>query len=128
MDLLPHPGARRNYNQQSKVPPSEVTFAVQRRRPDAMPLLSFWKSAKDEVLKMTIEQVVSSVGDGSLRDQSNCSDEFRTFLKAAPSERLFDYSRHCLESSFNKSGLVLQDIVNELGRRLDFDVDNGLYQ
>jgi hypothetical protein len=24
--------------------------------------------------------------------------------------------------------LVLQDIVNELGRRLDFDVENGLYQ
>jgi len=94
----------------------------------SMPLLSFWKSAKNEVLKMTIEQVVSSAGDGSLRDQSDCSDEFRSFLKAAPSERLFDYSRHCLESSFNKSGLVLQDIVNELGRRLDFDVENGLYQ
>jgi len=24
--------------------------------------------------------------------------------------------------------LVLQDIVNELGRRLDFDVEDGLYQ
>jgi hypothetical protein len=33
-----------------------------------MPLLQFWKTAKDEVLKMTIEQVVSSAGDGRLRD------------------------------------------------------------
>jgi hypothetical protein len=33
-----------------------------------------------------------------------------------------------LESSFNKSGFVLQDIVNELGRRLEFDVESGPYQ
>jgi hypothetical protein len=33
-----------------------------------------------------------------------------------------------LEKSFEKSGFVPQDIVNELGRRLDFDVEDGLYQ
>lgn len=93
-----------------------------------MPLLQFWKNAKDDVLKMTIEQVVSSAGDGNLHDHSPCCDEFRQFLNVAPVERLFDYARHCLESSFNKSGLVLQDIVNEFGRRLDFEVENGLYQ
>ena len=93
-----------------------------------MALLKIWKTNKEEVLGMSIEQVVSIAGDGSLRDQSDCCHEFRTFLKTAPSERLFAYARHCLESSFNKSGLVLQDIVNELGRRLDFDAENGLYQ
>jgi hypothetical protein len=93
-----------------------------------VPLLSFWKNAKDEVLKLTIEQVVSNAGDGNLRDSALCSEEFRQFLNVAPIERLFDYARHCLESSFNKSGLVLQDIVNEFGRRLDFEVENGLYQ
>jgi hypothetical protein len=62
------------------------------------------------------------------RDRAPCSEEFRQFLNVAPIERLFDYARHCLESSFNKSGLVLQDIVNEFGRRLDFEVENGLYQ
>lgn len=93
-----------------------------------MPLLQFWKTAKDEVLKMTIEQVVSSAGDGNLRDQTDCSKELRTFLKAVPSDRLFAYARHCLERRFDAGGLVLQDIVNELGRRLDFDVENGIYQ
>jgi hypothetical protein len=93
-----------------------------------MPLLQFWKTAKEEVLKMTIEQVVASAGNGVLHDHSPCSDEFRQYLIVAPIERLFDYSRHCLESSFNKSGLALQDIVNEFGRRLDFEVENGLYQ
>jgi hypothetical protein len=33
-----------------------------------------------------------------------------------------------LRNAFDKGGIVLQDIVNELGRRLDFDVENGLYQ
>ncbi len=77
---------------------------------------------------MTIEQVVSSAADGNLLDNSSCCIEFRQFLSGAPIESLFGYARHCLESSFNKSGLVLQDIVNESGRRLDFEVENGLYQ
>ena len=71
---------------------------------------------------------MSSAGDGDLRDASECSAEIRQFLKVAPSERLFTYARHCLETSFDKSGFVLQDIVNEFGRRLDFDVENGLYR
>lgn len=93
-----------------------------------MPLLNFWKNAKEDVLKMNVEQVVSSAGDGNLLDNSPCCHEFREFLSVAPSERLFDYARHCLEISFKDSGLVLQDIVNEFGRRLDFDAENGLYR
>jgi hypothetical protein len=93
-----------------------------------MPLLNFWKSAKEDVLKMTIEQVVSSAGNGNLLDNSACSIEFRKFLSVAPIERLFDYAHYCLDSSFNKGGLVLQDVVNEFGRRLDFEAENGLYQ
>jgi hypothetical protein len=42
-----------------------------------MPLLTFWANAKEEVLKLSIEQVVSSAGDGVLKDQSECSIEFR---------------------------------------------------
>lgn len=93
-----------------------------------MPLMSFWKSNRDEVLKMTVEQVVSSAGDGHLRDGSEASKEFRGYLRVCPSESLFSYARYCLENSFEKGGVVLQDIVNELGRRLDFEAEDGLYQ
>jgi hypothetical protein len=93
-----------------------------------MPLLSFWKTAKEEVLKLSIEQVVSSAGDGVLRDQSECSSEFRQYLRVAPVESLYEYARHCLESGFNRSGFILQDIVNEFGTRLAFQVENGIYQ
>ncbi len=93
-----------------------------------MPLLSFWKSNRDEVLKMTVEQIVASAGDGNLRDASESALEFRAYLSEAPSESLFNYARHCLENALNKGGIILQDIVNELGRRLAFEVENGLYQ
>jgi hypothetical protein len=104
--------------------------AKSRKRMDewTMPLLSFWKNNRQEVLKLSIEQIVKSAGDGNLKDSSDCSQELRHFFKACPSDCLFGYSRHCMEKSFQDSGFVLQDIVNELGRRLDFDVENGLYR
>jgi hypothetical protein len=58
-----------------------------------MPLLGFWKSNRDEVLTLTIEQVVSSAGDGNLRDNSSSCEELRQFLRMVPSQKLFDYAR-----------------------------------
>ena len=77
---------------------------------------------------LKIHQVVAICGDGSLRDSSACSQQFRKFLETAPSERLSAYAVECLSDSFVNSGLVLQDVINELGRRLDYRVENGLYQ
>ena len=93
-----------------------------------MPLLNFWETSRAAVLQLSIDQVVTNAGDGNLIDGSETCRELREFLRRVPSEQLFNYARHCLEKSFNRSGRVLQDIVNELGRRLDFDVENGLYQ
>jgi hypothetical protein len=93
-----------------------------------MPLLPIWAKSPDEVLTMSIKQVVSLAGDGRLLDNSDCSSELRVFLSQIPSEKLGEYADSCLTASFEKSGETLQDIVNELGRRLDFNVLNGLYQ
>jgi hypothetical protein len=93
-----------------------------------MALLNFWKNSRQDVLTLRIEQIVSSAGDGSVRDQSPCSDELRAYFSECPVEILFSYAQQCLEKSFLNSGLVLQDIVNEFGRRLDFEVENGLYR
>lgn len=76
---------------------------------------------------MSIEQIVASAGDGRLRDDSVCSKELRAFLREAPSETLRVFAEYCLSNAFSKSGHVLQDVVNELGRRLDFEVTNGRY-
>ena len=93
-----------------------------------MPLLDFWKSAPKTVGKLSIEQIVTNAGDGILRDGSVCSTELREYLSQIPSEKIAGYVEHCLSSSFAKGGMVLQDLANELGRRLDYKVTNGRYQ
>ncbi|MGE0034296.1 MAG: hypothetical protein AB7S93_01535 [Xanthobacteraceae bacterium] len=67
-------------------------------------------------------------GDGVLKDNGPCAAELREYLTQADSSQLEKYIEHCLSTSFTKSGLVFQDLVNELGRRLDYKVLNGRYQ
>ena len=93
-----------------------------------MPLLNFWKNSREDVLKLRIEQVVSNAGDGIVRDNCPTSSELRDYFTQCPAENLFAYAQQCLDKTFVNSGLVLQDIVNEFGRRLDFDVESGLYR
>jgi hypothetical protein len=93
-----------------------------------MPLLAFWSSNPKEIGQSTIEQIVAMAGDGNLRDNSPCSDELREYLTQAESTKLATYIGHCLSAGFTKSGLVFQDLVNELGRRLDYKATNGRYQ
>jgi hypothetical protein len=93
-----------------------------------MPLLAFWESNPNEVSQTSIEQIVAMAGDGNLRDGSICSSEFREYLTQADTAKLASYIEHCLTTSFPKSGQVFQDLVNELGRRLDYKVLNGRYQ
>jgi hypothetical protein len=93
-----------------------------------MPLLSLWNSNPAAVAEFTIEQVVATAGDGSLKDGSLCSKELQSYLAQIPSEKLSLYVNQCLSSKLEKGGMILQDLVNELGRRLDYKVTNGLYQ
>ena len=93
-----------------------------------MPLIDLWKSNPTAIGEMTIEQIVATAGDGSLKDTSKCSEELRGYFSRIESPKLASYLEHCLTIAFAKSGLVLQDIVNELGRRLDYVVENGRYQ
>jgi hypothetical protein len=93
-----------------------------------MPLLSLWSSNPNAVTQLSIEQIVATAGDGKLRDETLCSTELRQYLSQVPSDQLAAYAEHCLSDAFPKSGFVLQDVVNELGRRLDYEVENGRYQ
>lgn len=56
-----------------------------------MPLLEFWESNPTTVEKLTIEQVVTNAGDGSLRDGSECSQELRKFFARVSSTRIASY-------------------------------------
>jgi hypothetical protein len=93
-----------------------------------MPLIAIWSTNPSAVDQFTIEQVVNTAGDGNLKDNSECSQELRSFLGEVKSNKLREYVDRCLATSFTKGGMVLQDLVNELGRRLDYEVTNGRYQ
>lgn len=92
-----------------------------------MPLITIWQKNPNTVKKFSIEQVVATAGDGHLTDSSECKTELQAFLQEVSVDDLARYADHCLIKGFNKSGYVLQDIINELGRRLEYDVTNGRY-
>jgi hypothetical protein len=92
------------------------------------PLSSLLKNDPSQVDCLSVQQILALCGNGKLTDGSECSRDFREYLRIAASENLIQYLQTCLQSSFERSGNVLQDVVNELGRRLDYTVENGLYQ
>ena len=93
-----------------------------------MPLIDIWRNNKDSVRSYAIRQIVAIAGDGRLRDGSVCSAELRAYLREIGSDKLAEYAGECLSESFDEGGLVLRDVVNEVGRRLEFDVEDGRYR
>jgi len=93
-----------------------------------MALLDLWNKSPDQVKGKKIQQLIAFAGAGKLLDDSACSQELRAFLARVPSEFLVAYADHCLQHSFSDSGLALQEVVNEVGSRLDAEVTPGRYR
>src|SRR5436305_1324105 len=92
------------------------------------PLSSLLKNDPSQIDRLSIQQIVNLCGSGKLTDSSECSRDLREYLQIAKSGHLINYLQTCLHAGFERSGNVLQDVVNELGRRLDYTIENGLYQ
>ena len=86
------------------------------------------KTDPTQVDGLSIEQVLALCGSGKLTDNSQTSIDFREYLRVAKSDRLIKYLQSSLTEKFDAAPLVLQDVVNEFGRRLDYVVENGLYR
>jgi len=93
-----------------------------------MSLISLWDTNKEDIEAKQIQQLVSLAGDGKLKDGSDCCKEIREYFSRITVDLLGEYINQILSNSFVDSGLVLQDAVNEIGRRLDYQVKDGLYQ
>jgi hypothetical protein len=83
--------------------------------------------SSEVIATKTIDQLVAFFGDGKLCDGSDCSAQLRAFLKDQTSTKLAQFAQHCLETKFERSGQVLQDVVNEIGCRLGYSVESGRY-
>lgn len=93
-----------------------------------MPLKNILQEAPQELESRNIQQIIAWAGDGHLRDGSAAAEEFRDYIGLIPASRVAEYCGQCLDQSFSDSGLALQDLVNEVGRRLGFDVQFGRYR
>ncbi|MFN0107859.1 MAG: hypothetical protein ACKVZH_03325 [Blastocatellia bacterium] len=93
-----------------------------------MSLAQLWQQSGDQLSDKRVQQIIAIAGDGKLRDGNATSLEFREFLSQVSSDVLHRYAEECLKESFTDSGLVLQDIINQVGRRLGFAVTDGRYQ
>ncbi|MFH0813386.1 MAG: hypothetical protein V2A69_11205 [Pseudomonadota bacterium] len=94
-----------------------------------MPTISeLWQQNKQYLLEKKLQQVLSFCGDGKLKDGNDTSAQFRDYLGLVPTSVLRSYAQECLQDSFQDSGLALQDIVNQIGMRLGFEVKPGVYR
>ena len=93
-----------------------------------MPLTELWKSAQKEIQDKHVQQMIGFAGDGKLRDGGTASKEFRDFLALISPDFLSRYANDCINEGFDSSGLALQDIINEVGTRLGFRVEQGRYR
>jgi len=94
-----------------------------------MPLAEIWKATPQTILGMNISAILNIATNGDrLRDGSTGALEFREFLGEIDSVKLAEYASYCVSTAFTDSGQVLQDLVNEIGRRIGFKAQNGRYQ
>lgn len=93
-----------------------------------MSLAELWASSRAELENKLVQQIIAFAGTGQLTDGGPAAREFREFLGLVPSGHLVRYSDECLRESFNGSGLALQDVVNQVGRRLGYSVVDGRYR
>lgn len=93
-----------------------------------MSLTELWKTSREQFSSKQVQQVIAFAGEGKLRDGNLTSIEFRDFLSHVSSETLCQYADDCLSNTFPDSGLALQDIVNQVGKRLEFEVEDGRYR
>jgi hypothetical protein len=93
-----------------------------------MSLVDVWKKMPETLQGKTVQQVLGLAGDGRLKDGNSTSIEFREYLAHITSSDLSIYANQCLETAFQDSGFALQDISNEVGKRLGFLLEHGRYR
>jgi hypothetical protein len=93
-----------------------------------MSLAELWATSRAEIENKLVQQIIAFAGTGQLTDDGPAAREFREFLGLVPSAHLARYTDECLRTSFTGSGFALQDVVNQVGRRLGYSVIDGRYR
>jgi len=93
-----------------------------------MRLLDLWQS-DPSIENKRLEQIIAFAGDGRFVEDNDTSREFREYLGRVGPEKLKSYCAECLlGDKFAAAAFALQDVINEIGRRLGFSVRPGRYR
>ena len=90
-------------------------------------ILEIWEENPELFKSKSLSQILNFIGDDKLKDNSNTSLEFRGLLQIIPTEIIRKFINDCLTEKFENNGFALQDIINQIGLRLGFRIENGLY-
>jgi hypothetical protein len=91
-------------------------------------ITSLWLTSKETFETKALPQILSFAGDGRLKDANSTSTEFRELLQQIPTKLIKNFANSCLIDKFEDSGFALQDIINQIGFRLGFEIEHGLYR
>lgn len=80
------------------------------------------------MVKLTLDRIVNLAGDWT--DGSRASEQFREIIsdEQTTTEEIESYLNEAIEGSERHHNRALQDLVNNVGRRLGFEVEYGVYQ
>ena len=93
-------------------------------------LINAWNDTQKK-FTMSLKQVVNIAGDGTLENEESINElrQFFSMIDLQTMERLLD---ECIQRDkkykFDTRGYAFQDLINEMGRRLGYEVENGLYR
>lgn len=91
-------------------------------------ITEIWNQSRTTFEQKSLSQILSFAGDGKLKDGNTTSTEFRELLDQVTSALLQKFAESCLSDKFEDNGYALQDIINQIGKRLGFLVEHGLYR
>lgn len=91
-------------------------------------ITGLWRENKEVFKDKILKQILGFTGEGELKDNNSTSQQFRELLDNILTKLLKKYGEECLTTSFPGCGFALQDIINQIGSRLDFNVEFGLYR
>src|ERR1700686_99398 len=93
-----------------------------------MRLLDLWQS-DPSIENKRLEQIIAFAGDGRFVEDNDTSRGFREYPGRVGPEKLKSYCAECLlGDKFAAAAFALQDVINEIGRRLGFSVRSGRYR
>jgi len=93
-------------------------------------LINAWNESQKK-FTMTLKQIVNIAGDEMLESEEAVK-EIREFFTMIDPQTMGRLLRECYSKEkkhkFETRGFAFQDLINEMGRRLGYNVENGLYR